>query len=183
MVRRIAGHLRLDADALANQLGTISTPTRKPIITAAASMTASPARRRRGMLLPIVLLIAAGGGGAMLLRTRLAMSPVQTPAESMEKPASPTPQQPVPESKPVSAALPEPLASSLTISSREPSWIALRRNGNLDSRAPGERPHRRRPGQRRDLRGQARSGDGQTTWSRSVRPGRDRCCAVVSPQP
>ena len=86
MVRRIAGHLRLDADALANQLGTISTPKRKPIITAAASMTASPARRRRGMLLPIVLLIAAGGGGAMLLRTRLAMSPVQTPAESTEKP-------------------------------------------------------------------------------------------------
>lgn len=132
MVRRIAGHLRLDADALANQLGTISTPTRKPIITAAASMTASPERRRRGMLLPIVLLITAGGGGAMLLRTRLAMSPVQTPAESMEKPAAPTPQQPVTESKPVSAAPPEPLASSLTISSREPSWIALRRNGNLE---------------------------------------------------
>ena len=132
MVRRIAGHLKLDADALANQLGTISTPTRKPIITAPASITAAPARRRRGVLLPIVLLIAAGGGGAMLLRTRLAMSPVQTPAESTEKPAAPMPQQPVPESKPVSAAPPEPLASSLTISSREPSWIALRRNGNLE---------------------------------------------------
>ena len=33
---------------------------------------------------------------------------------------------------PVSAAPSAPLASSLTISSREPSWIALRRNGNLE---------------------------------------------------
>ena len=132
MVRRIAGHLKLDADALAKQLGTISTPKRKPIITVPASMTASPARHRWGMLLPIALLIATGGGGAMLLRKRLAVSAVQTPAETTEKPVTAL-QQPVTESKPVtvSAALPEPHASSLTISSREPSWIALRRNGNL----------------------------------------------------
>ena len=81
MVRRIAGHLKLDADALAKQLGTISTPKRKPIITVPASMTASPARHRWGMLLPIVLLIAIGGGGAMFLRTKIAISAVQTPAE------------------------------------------------------------------------------------------------------
>ena len=133
MVRRIAGHLRLDADALANQLGSISTPTRKPIITAPASITAAPARRRRGVLLPIVLLIAAGGGGAMLLRTRTSVPPVQKPAEMTEEPmATPAPKPSVPEAEPVSAAPSEPLASSLTISSREPSWIALRRNGNLE---------------------------------------------------
>ena len=134
MVRRVACHLRLDADALAKQLGTISTPKRKPIITVPASMTASPARHRWGMLLPIVLLIAIGGGGAMFLRTRLAISAVETPAETAkttEKPAGPPPQQPVAEAEPVSEAPPEPHASSLTISSREPSWIALRRNGNL----------------------------------------------------
>ena len=131
MVRRIAGHLRLDADALAKQLGTISTPKRKPIITVPASITASPARHRWGMLLPVVLLIAIGGGGAMFLRSRFAISAMQTTAETTDKPAAPTPQQPIAEAEPVSEAPPEPHASSLTISSREPSWIALRRNGNL----------------------------------------------------
>ena len=78
--------------------------------------------------------IAIGGGGAMFLRTRLAISAVETPAETAkttEKPAGPPPQQPVAEAEPVSEVPPEPHASSLTISSREPSWIALRRNGNL----------------------------------------------------
>ena len=46
--------------------------------------------------------------------------------------ATPAPKQSVPEAEPVSAAPSEPLASYLTISSREPSWIALRRNGNLE---------------------------------------------------
>ena len=135
MVRRIAGHLKLDADALAEQLGTISsTPTRTTInITAPASTAASPARERWSFMLPIVLVIAAGGGGAMLLRTRTSMPPVQKPAEMTEEPmATPAPKPSVPEAEPVSAAPSEPLASSLTISSREPSWIALRRNGNLE---------------------------------------------------
>ncbi len=135
MVRRIAGHLKLDADALAEQLGTISsTATRTTInITAPPSTTASPARGRWSFMLPIVLVIAAGGGGAMLLRTRTSMPPVQKPAEMTEEPmATPAPKQSVPEAEPVSAAPSEPLASSLTISSREPSWIALRRNGNLE---------------------------------------------------
>jgi len=134
MVRRIAGHLRLDADALAEQLGRIGTQTRKPVITTAALMTGTPPSRRRwGMLLPFVLLIAACGGGAMLLRTRLAIAPGQKQIQPMERPeATPIPPRPVLESEPVSAAPTEPLASSITISSREPSWIALRRNGNLE---------------------------------------------------
>ena len=134
MVRRIAGHLGLDAAALAEQLGAISTPKRNAIdITSPALTTVSPARPRWSFMLPIVLVIAAGGGGAMLLRTRTTMAPAQKPAEPTEKlMATPAPKRSVAESEPVSASPPEPLASSLTISSREPSWIALRRNGNLE---------------------------------------------------
>ena len=133
MVRRVAGHLKLDADALAKQLGTISTPKRKPIITVPASMTASPARHRWGMLLPIVLLIAIGGGGAMLLRTKIAISAVETPAEKAKQRKSrlvPHRSSLLPKRNPSAKPLPNH-TSSLTISSREPSWIALRRNGNL----------------------------------------------------
>ena len=120
MVRRIASHLQLDADPLVAQLAPPATPapaSSGPAVQVAPQQP-QPGRggRRRTLLwfLPVVVIGAAGV---------LALNRFQRPA-SMALATAPTPSEPAQLS--AAAAAPK---DSVQISSVEPSWIELERNG------------------------------------------------------
>ena len=144
MVRRLASHLRLDADELVQQLGPTasSSPSIKALSVAApwaAAATRSRPRRSFGWLVP-VLLLAGAGAGYTLWQTSFSDarqprpqtdSPSQEPAE---------PQQPVAVA-PVEAESSVPSQPAVVeISSREPSWVALRRGGTIEFQGTLDEP-------------------------------------------
>lgn len=133
MVRRLASHLKLDADALVAQLG--------PISSRPSNANATPPTQSVGdkdsrppwvaILLSLMALIGIGSGARLLLPPTTGAVISQ---RSTNKPLPETEIQPA-------AGLPQPsiqtvpedsTSGSITLISSEPCWIALRRNGIVE---------------------------------------------------
>ena len=144
MVRRLASHLRLDADSMVDQLGAAPLRQATPLI-----RTASPPRKTGRLqqsfrkpatstrwILPGLIL----SGGAGLLIWQLQAGQV------FRKVEGPSQQQAIeiePESiktTPIKAAEPSPQKLTVKISSPEPSWIALRREGTIEFQGTLDEP-------------------------------------------
>lgn len=141
MVRRIASYLQIDPDPLVAQLqrpkGSGGPPSRD---TAAEDTQASPKTQSTTTtttnntlplllwLLPIVLL---GAAGALWGLNRTSQRPLT---------ASAPPVSPVREAMPPQASVPPSTTPVLQISSLEPSWITIRRNGEVEFEGLLEQP-------------------------------------------
>ena len=137
MVRRIASYLQIDPDPLVAQLqrpkGSGGPPSRD---TAAEDTQASPKTQTTTnntlplllWLLPIVLL---GAAGALWGLNRTS----QQPLAALAPPVST-----VREAVPPQASVPPSTTPVLQISSLEPSWITIRRNGEVEFEGLLERP-------------------------------------------
>ena len=147
MVRRLSNHLELDADALVASLGSLSesagfkvqkTQPKSPI-SRPLQQSSRPEQRRDWTWL---VLIGAAALGALAWVQRPALlelieQPQSNPAPdtatkqtTTQKTISTAPADaPVPSS---SSEVEPPTANTITISSKEPSWIALRRQGTIE---------------------------------------------------
>ena len=133
MVRRLASHLGLDADALVAQLG--------PISSRPSNANATPPTQSVGdkdsrppwvaILLSLMALIGIGSGARLLLPTTtgavISQRSTNKPLPEMEiQPTAGLPQ-------PSIQTVPEDSTSgSITLISSEPCWIPLRRNGVVE---------------------------------------------------
>ena len=145
MVRRLASHLRMNADDLVQKLGptaSISSQVRAPLTTAPWPAPAStPSRQRRSLLLLVpVLLLLGGGAGYTLWQVKL--SDADQPVPPSEIPSSKpitensVASQPAEDQRP--SAAPETITVEIT--SAEPSWIALRRGGTVEFQGTLDEP-------------------------------------------
>ena len=145
MVRRLSSHLGLDADALVQTLGTLSAS--KPTRPTPGPTRRDFAPRKKATLNPLPLLALAGIAGlavvvwsnaSELSRFAQGLRPAPPTLEPNE-PTSPAESESDPDVAEVAVELdalivPAPPTSDLglTISSSEPSWIALRREGIVE---------------------------------------------------
>ena len=145
MVRRLSSHLGLDADAMVQTLGTLSAS--KPTRPTPGPTTRDVAPRKEATLNPLPLLALAGIAGLGIVVWSNA-SELSRFAQGL-RPAPPTLEPNEPTAPPESESDPDlaevavdldalivpapPTADlGLTISSSEPSWIALRREGIVE---------------------------------------------------
>ena len=138
MVRRLANHLRMDADALVAQLGPTPPATsggRSIFAKAAPSMIAPRSKRGRGptlLLLPSALLLT--GTGVALWQVGLGSDNGPAPQPISQKPSPSQASLPAPKPEPLPVQ-PKPSLekkkTEVTINSTQPSWIALRRGGTI----------------------------------------------------
>ena len=153
MVRRLSNHLELDADAIVASLGSLSESARgKEPITPAKSPTALPLKppsrlEQETIWIWLVLIAAAAlGGFAWIQRPALleliervqsnsAIAPAKT-TTTAEPNVTPTPEI---TTAPDVALAPARISARelantapITVSSKEPSWIALRREGTIE---------------------------------------------------
>jgi cytoskeletal protein RodZ len=153
MVRRLSNHLELDADAIVASLGSLSESARgKEPITPAKSPIAlplkSPSRPEPGTIWIWLVLIAAAALGALAWIQRPALLELIERAQSNSAIApakTTTTAEPNVTTTPEITAAPDvalaPASISerelsntgpITLSSKEPSWIALRREGTIE---------------------------------------------------
>ncbi len=162
MVRRLASHLRLDADSLVEQLGTTQqhlpaaqfkaiSPPHHPVKNNRLKKSRPSSKR---FVLPVLIL--SGGAGLLIwqIQTGHDLQLVQEPAptttaiESEPTPSASAPieSEPTPsESAPIESAPKETTSipvkeSTVQISSVEPSWIALRREGTIEFQGTLDQP-------------------------------------------
>ena len=137
MVRRISSHLGLDADAMAQTLGPLTTKPPKRATPWATPRGIAPQNQRTFNPLPLVALAGLAGLGFVVWSNA---SELTRFAQSL-RPANPTlePNETNLEVDEVSderdaLIVPAPPTAELglTISSSEPSWIALRREGIVE---------------------------------------------------
>ena len=137
MVRRLSSHLGLDADAMVQALGPLNTSQPKRPAPRATTRGITPQRQRAVNPLPLVALAGLAGLGFVVWSNA---SEFKRFAQSL-RPANPTlePSEANLEVAEVSderdaLIVPAPPTAELglTISSREPSWIALRREGIVE---------------------------------------------------
>lgn len=145
MVRRLSSHLGLDADAMVQTLGTLNAS--KPTRPTPGPTTRAFTPREKAPLNPLPLLALAGIAGLGVVVWGNA-SELSRFAQGL-RPAPPTPEQNEPTSSPEIKTDPDvaeaavdldarivpapPTADlGLKISSSEPSWIALRREGIVE---------------------------------------------------
>ena len=142
MVRRLSSHLGLDADAMVQALGPLSTSKTKQQAPGPTTRGIAPQKKERVNLLPLVALAGLTGLGVVVWSNASELSRFAQglrPASRtlvVNEPASP------PEAKTdvelkvelESLIVPAPptAQTGLTISSSEPSWIALRREGIVE---------------------------------------------------
>ena len=154
MVRRLASHLKMDADNLVERLGPTGSGSRpiKPLSMAApwSMPPASPSPRRPSLLLLVpVLLLLGGGAGYTLWQVKLSNG--GQPSTQQPSPQQPLPQAETSGSKAVAQVtkVPQPATQKpsaareaiiVEISSAEPSWIALRRGGALEFQGTLDKP-------------------------------------------
>ena len=142
MVRRLSSHLGLDADAMVQALGPLSTSKTKQQAPGPITRGITPQKPARVNLLPLaalagltVLGVVVWSNASELSRFAQGLRPASRTLV-VNEPASP------PEAKTdvelevelESLIVPAPTTeqTSLTISSSEPSWIALRREGIME---------------------------------------------------
>lgn len=142
MVRRLSSHLGLDADAMVQSLGPLTTA--KPTRLAPGPTTRGSAARKQATLNPLPLLALAGVAGlgvvvwsnaAELSRFAQGFKPtLQTPEPSApaSPPESETTLDVANEADSLIVSVPSSEDAGLTISSSQPSWIALRREGIVE---------------------------------------------------
>ena len=137
MVRRLSSHLGLDADAMVQALGPLNTSQPKRPAPRATTRGITPQRQRAVNPLPLVALAGIAGLGFVVWSNA---SELTRFAQSL-RPANPTlePSEATLEVDEVSderdaLIVPAPPTAELglTISSSEPSWIALRREGIVE---------------------------------------------------
>ena len=137
MVRRLSSHLGLDADAMVQALGPLNTSQPKRPAPRATTRGITPQRQRAVNPLPLVALAGLAGLGFVVWSNA---SEFKRFAQSL-RPANPTLESSeanleVAEVSDERDALivpaPPTAELGLTISSREPSWIALRREGIVE---------------------------------------------------
>ena len=142
MVRRLSSHLGLDADAMVQAIGPLSTSKTKQQAPGPTTRGIAPQKQERVNLLPLVALAGLTGLGVVVWSNASELSRFAQglrPASRtlvVNEPASP------PEAKTdvelegelESLIVPAPptAQTGLTISSSEPSWIALRREGIVE---------------------------------------------------
>ena len=137
MVRRLSSHLGLDADAMVQALGPLTTSQPKRPAPKATTRGISPKRQRTVNPLPLVALAGLAGLGFVVWSnasefTRFARglrpaNPTLEPSETDLEVAEVADERDA-------LIIPAPPTADLglTISSREPSWIALRREGIVE---------------------------------------------------
>ena len=138
MVRRLSSHLGLDADAMVQTLGPLTTG--KPARSAPGPTSRGISPQKQATLNPLPLLALAGLAGLGLVVWSNA-SELSRFAQRL-KPARQNLVNSAPTSPPVEendvdieasvVPLPPPEETVFTISSSEPSWIALRREGVVE---------------------------------------------------
>ena len=133
MVRRLASHLGLDADALVAQLGSVSSRPPTANTTPPAQATAEQSSRTPwfAILLSLVALIGIGSWATRLLpKTSSAAisqeATIKALPETMKQPPAELPQEGV------QIVPAEATTASITLDCREPCWIALRRDGTVE---------------------------------------------------
>ena len=137
MVRRISSHLGLDADAMVQTLGPLTTRPPKRATPGATMRGITPQKQRKFNPLPLVALAGLAGLGFVVWSnasefTRFAQGlrpakPTLEPSEDNLEVA-----EVADERDALIVPAPPNAELGLTISSREPSWIALRREGIVE---------------------------------------------------
>ena len=142
MVRRLSSHLRLDADAMVQALGPLSTNKTKQQAPGPTTRGITPQKPARVNLLPLaalagltVLGVVVWSNASELSRFAQGLRPASRTLV-MNEPASPPEAQTdvalAVELESLIVPAPPTAQTGLTISSSEPSWIALRREGIVE---------------------------------------------------
>ena len=137
MVRRISSHLGLDADAMVQTLGPLTTKPPKRATPWATPRGIAPQNRRTFNPLPLVALAGLAGLGFVvwsnaseLTRFAKGLKPANPTLEPSETDLEVT--KVADERDALIVSAPPTADLGLTISSSEPSWIALRREGVVE---------------------------------------------------
>ena len=136
MVRRISSHLGLDADAMVQNLGPLTTRPPKRATPGAIARGNTPHKHRKFNPLPLVALAGLAGLGFVwsnaseLTRFSQGLKPANPTLEPIETDLEVT--KVVDERDALIVPAPPTGDLGLTISSSEPSWIALRREGIVE---------------------------------------------------
>ena len=137
MVRRLSSHLGLDADAMVQALGPLTTNQPKRTTHGATKRGITPQKQRTVHPLPLVALAGLAGLGFVvwsnaseLTRFAQGLRPTNQTLEPSE--ADLEVAEVVEESDVLIVPAPPTADLGLTISSSEPSWIALRREGIVE---------------------------------------------------
>ena len=137
MVRRLSSHLGLDADAMVQSLGPLTTNQPKRPTPGATTLGITPQKQRTVHPLPLVALAGLAGLGFVvwsnsseLTRFAQGLRPTNQTLEPSE--ADLEVAEVVEELDALIVPAPPTAELGLTISSSEPSWIALRREGVVE---------------------------------------------------
>ena len=137
MVRRLSSHLGLDADAMVQTLGPLTTNQPKRTTHGATTRGITPQKQRTVHPLPLVVLAGLAGLGFVvwsnaseLTRFAQGLRPTKQILEPSE--ADLEIAEVVEEPDVLIVPAPPTAELGLTISSSEPSWIALRREGIVE---------------------------------------------------
>ena len=137
MVRRLSSHLGLDADAMVQSLGPLTTNQPKRPTPGATTLGITPQKQRTVHPLPLVALAGLAGLGFVvwsnsseLTRFAQGLRPTNQTLEPSE--ADLEVAEVVEELDALIVPAPPTAELGLTISSSEPSWIALRREGIVE---------------------------------------------------
>ena len=135
MVRRLSSHLGLNADAMVQTLGPLTTAKSAP---RATSRSVAPQKQSKINPVPLLALAGLAGLGVVvwsnaseLMRFTQRFTPANQATMESEQDSLPEPE-PVVEVEPLIVAAPPAAQEVFTISSSEPSWIALRREGIVE---------------------------------------------------
>ena len=120
MVRRLASHIKLDADDLVAQLGPVSSHPSNANTTPPTQTVGDKASRTPwgAILLALMALIGIGSWAQRSTHKPLTETELQPTAEQSQQSIQPAPA--------------DLTSGSITLISREPCWIALRRNGIVE---------------------------------------------------
>ena len=137
MVRRLSSHLGMDADAMVQVLGTLSVSEPKRPAPGATTLGSTSQKQRTVSPFPLVALAGLAGLGfvmwsnaSALTRFTQGLRPASQTIEPSETDLEVA--EVADEIDGLIVAAPPTTEFELTISSREPSWIALRREGIVE---------------------------------------------------
>jgi transcriptional regulator with XRE-family HTH domain len=130
MVRRISSHLGLDADAMVQTLGPLTTKPPKRATPGATPRGSAPQNRRTFNPLPLVALAGLAGLGFVVWSNASELKPANPTLEQSETDLEAT--KVADERDALIVPAPPTVKLGLTIRSSEPSWIALRREGVVE---------------------------------------------------
>ena len=138
MVRRLSSHLGLNADAMVQTLGPLTTAKTAKSASRATSRSVAPQKQSKINPVPLLALAGLAGLGVVvwsnaseLMRFTQRFTPANQTTTENEQDSLPEPE-PAVEVEPLIVAAPPAAQAVFMISSSEPSWIALRREGIVE---------------------------------------------------